>query len=276
MSKTLRGFAKYHVIRSYTTVVDPSKVYSERSTLLFIKSNPREHEVSLDILNMPGLETLDGITGDYSLLAHFRNLPSVGFEDFLDDIDAVIAKTSEGKYKMVQVLTTYKAQGHPMKKADIDDKPLSARDLELLSVITRQRPTIDYPFPLSQEQIGKRMKESMTQSAVSKAMQRLEMRGVIVGYSADIDYTIIGLPLKFFLQIRVKPGTVAETAQRMVTMNEVWDLHRTSEDYSLFSTIRISNVESYNHFVRALYDDKNIIDTQTQLSMEEWALDSIM
>ena len=276
VSKTLRGFAKYQVIRSYTTVVDPSKVYSERSTLLFIKSNPREHEVSLDLLSIPGLESLDGITGDYSLLAHFRNLPSVGFEDFLDTIDGVIAKTSEGKYKMVQVLTTYKAQRHPMRSHAQDDKPLSARDLELLSVISRQIPSVDYPFPLSQEQIGKKMKPPMTQSAVSKAMQRLEIRGVIVGYSADIDYTIIGLPLKFFLQLRVKPGTVAETAQRMIEMNEVWDLHRTSEDFSLFSTIRTSNVESYNQFVRSLYDDENIIDTQTQLSMEEWVLDAII
>jgi hypothetical protein len=62
----------------------------------------------------------------------------------------------------------------------------------------------------------------------------------------------------------------------MIEMNEVWDLHRTSEDFSLFSTIRISSVESYNHFVRTLYDDENILDTQTQLSMEEWVLDSIM
>ncbi len=276
VSKTIRGFAKYGVIRSYITVVDPAKVSSERSTLLFIKSNPREHEVSLDLLQMPGLESLDGITGDYSLLAHFRNLPSVGFEDFLDTIDNVIAKTSEGKYKMAQVLTTYKSHSIKMKKTETDDKPLSKRDLELLSVISKQHPSVDHPLPLSQEEIGNEMKSRVSQSAVSKAMQRLEIRGVIAGYSAAIDYTLIGLPLKFFLQIRVKPGTVAETAHRIAEMNEVWDLSRTSEDFSLFTTVRAPNVDSYNHFVRSLYEDENILDTQTHLSMEEWFIDQIM
>jgi Lrp/AsnC family leucine-responsive transcriptional regulator len=267
---------KYGVINTYLTVFDPSRISSERSTLLFIKSNPREHQVSLDLLEMSGLESLDGITGDYSLLAHFRNLPSIDFETFLDRIDSTIAKTSEGKYKMAQVLTTYKSHGLPMKKVKRDSKPLSKRDHELLSVISRQRPHEDHPYPLSQEEIGKKMNPPMTQSAVSKAMQRLEMRGAIVGYAAIVNYSLIGLPLKFFLQIRIKPGTISETAQQLARRNEVWDLHRTSEDFSLFTTVRTSDVDSYNQFVRELYDNENVIDTQTQLSMEEWFLDRVM
>jgi DNA-binding Lrp family transcriptional regulator len=276
VSKTIRGFVKYGVIHSYLTVIDSSRISSERGSLLFIKSNPREHQVSFDLLEMPGLESLDGITGDYSLLASFRNFPSINFETFLDQIDRTIAKTNEGKYKMVQVLSTYKAQEHPMKAVQSDDKPLSKRDFELLSLISKRRPSEEQPFPLSQEQIGKMMNPPMTQSAVSKAMQRLEMRGAIVGYSAVVDYSLIGLSLKFFLQIRVRPGTISETAQSLIKKDEVWDLHRTSEDFSLFATVRTSDVDSYNHFLRGLYDDENILDTQTHLSMETWSLDRIL
>ena len=276
VSKTIHGFVKYGVIHSYLTVIDPSRISSERGSLLFIKSNPREHQVSFDLLEMPGLESLDGISGDYSLLANFRNFPSINFETFLDQIDSTIAKTNEGKYKMVQVLSTYKAQGFPMKEVKRDDKPLSKRDFELLSVISAHRPYEEQPFPLTQEQIGKRMSPRMTQSAVSKAMQRLEMRGAIVGYSAVIDYSLIELPLKFFLQIRVKPGTISETAHSLIKKSEVWDLLRTSEDFSLFATVRTSDVDSYNQFLRGLYDDENILDTNTHLSMEEWSLDRVM
>ena len=101
-------------------------------------------------------------------------------------------------------------------------------------------------------------------------MQRLEERDAIVGYTVDIDFSQYGLPVKFFLQVRSKPGTVAETAHAMGGKDEVWDLHRTSEDYSLFATVRTSDINGYNQFLRELYLDENILDTQSQLTLEEW------
>ncbi|MHA1936555.1 MAG: Lrp/AsnC ligand binding domain-containing protein [Candidatus Thorarchaeota archaeon] len=53
-------------------------------------------------------------------------------------------------------------------------------------------------------------------------------------------------------------------------MDEIWDLHRTSEDYSLFATVRTKDIDGYNQFLRKLYLDENILDTQSQLTLEEW------
>lgn len=139
-----------------------------------------------------------------------------------------------------------------------------------MSTIYRQAPNEENPFPLSQSDIGKLMESRLSQPAVSKTMKRLENRGAILGYSVDIKFANIGLPIKFFLQIKPTLGSIAQTARKISMMNEVWDLHRTSEDYSLFATVRTSSVEAYNRFLRRLYENGDVLDTQSQISLEEW------
>ena len=174
------------------------------------------------------------------------------------------------KYQLVQVLTTYKTHGFTLDSKPVQHKLVSSKDWDLMRTIYRQAPSEDSPFPLSQSEIGDRMEPCLSQPAVSKATRRLEDRGAIVGYSADIRFSDIGLPIKFFLQIKPTPGTIAHTAQTISKMIEVWDLHRTSEDYSLFATVRTDSVDGYNQFLRRLYMNEDILDTQSQISLEEW------
>ena len=139
-----------------------------------------------------------------------------------------------------------------------------------MRTIYRQAPSEDNPFPLSQEGIGQKMNPCLSQPTVSKAMRKLEGRRAIVGYSVDVRFSNLGLPIKFFLQIKPKAGMITQTARMISTMEEVWDLHRTSEDFSLFATVRTNSVEGYNKFLRHLYSNENVLDTQSQISLEEW------
>jgi len=270
VTRTVKSLIHRKVIRAYVTVLNPAQVYSERNTILLIKTNPRELMVSQALLDMSELEFLDGISGEHSLLGLFRFRGSGAFEDFLDAVDNAVARSGAGKYQLVQVLTTYKTHGFSMEKRPSRQQSLSVRDWALMSAIYRQFPTTKHPFPLSQEAIGKRIIPSLSQPAVSKAMKRLEDRRAIVGYTADIDFGQYGLPVKFFLEIKARPGTIAETAQHISNTAEVWDLHRTSEDYSLFATVRTKTVGHYNQVLRNLYNNENVLDTRSQISLEEW------
>jgi DNA-binding Lrp family transcriptional regulator len=270
IARIIKKLVRNRVILAYVTVFNPAQVYAERNTILLLKTNPRELDVSTGLLDMPELESLDGISGDHSLLGLFRFRGSGSFVQFLDNVDHVVAKAKADKYQLVQVLTTYKTHGYILNSQPVQPKLVSSKDWDLLRIIYRQAPTKDNPFPLSQSEIGDRMKPCLSQPAVSKAIRRLEDREAIVGYSADIKFTDIGLPIKFFLQIKPTPGTIAQTAQKVSMMSEVWDLHRTSEDYSLFATVRTDSVEGYNQFLRRLYMNEDILDTQSQISLEEW------
>jgi DNA-binding Lrp family transcriptional regulator len=270
VARTIKRLVRNKIIRAYITVLDPVQVYAERSTILFIKTNPRELGVSQALLNMSELESLDGISGEYSLLGFFRFEGSSAFEDYLNSIDQAIAKSGAQTYNLVQVLSTYKTHGFTLEKSLTRGQLVSEKEWELMKVIHRQAPTEENPFPISQGEIGKRMSPPLSQPTVSKAMQRFQEQSTIIGYSVDIHFKHIELPIKFFLQIKVKAGTITTTASRISKMIEIWDLHRTSEEYSLFATVRTQNIEHYNSFMRQLYKDDNILDTHSEISLEEW------
>lgn len=270
IARTIRKLIRERNLLAYVTVFDPAQVYAERNTMLLIKTNPRELDVSQGLLEMAELETLDGISGEHSLLGLFRFRGSGTFEQFLDEVDQVVAKSKADKYQLVQVLTTYKTHGFTLEGAPPRPQLVSAKDWELMRTIYRQAPTDDNPFPLSQNGIGQKMEPCLSQPAVSKAMRRLEERRAIVGYSVDVRFSNLDLPIKFFIQIKPKAGTITQTARTISTMEEVWDLHRTSEDFSLFATVRTDSVDGYNRFLRQLYANENVLDTQSQISLEEW------
>lgn len=270
VARTIKGLVKNGVIRSYTTIIDPAQVLGSRSTALFMKSNPREQDVSAKIMEMNELESLDGITGEFSLLGFFRLDGQNDFEDLLDRVDRVVASTGSGKYDLVQLLTTYKKNRFKISSMHTPESYLSKKQLELLRTMYVQKPTPENPYPLTQEMIGALMDPPLSQPAVSKAIEKLVLKRAIIGYSTDIDLALIGLPVKFFVRIKVTPGTASDIAQKMVEMNEVWDLYRTSEDYSLLATIRTDSVRSCNQMLRKLYEHESVIDTKSYISLEEW------
>ena len=270
VARTIKRLVRQKIIRAYTTILDPAQVYAERSTILFLKTNPRELGVSQALLDMSELESLDGISGEYSLLGFFRFEGSSAFDEYLNAIDQTIAKSGAQTYNFVQVLSTYKIHGFALNRPVTRGQIISETEWQLMKILHRQSPTEEYPFPLPQGKIGMRMSPPLSQPAVSKAMQRLQQQEAIVGYSVDIHFKHIGLPIKFFLQIKVKPGMIAKTASSISKISEVWDLHRTSEEYSLLATVRTQDIEHYNNFMRHLYKDKNILDTHSQISIEEW------
>lgn len=270
VSRTIKKLARDGVIRSYTTIVDPAKVKTERDTILFMKSNPRERDVSKNVLKMEELESLDGVAGDVSLIGFFKSDSQGSFEDLLDRVDRVVASSGTGKYNLVQILTTYKKHGFKIIPSESTDVLLSSKELEILRIMRRRKPTSDRPYPLTQEAIGKLMNPPMRQPAVSKALEKLLIKRAIVGYSIDVDFCIIGLSVKFFVRIKVSPGTASKTAQKLSELNEVWDLYRTSEDYALFAIIRTDSIASFNRFLRKLYEDENVVDTQSYISLEDW------
>jgi len=270
VSRTIKGLVKSGVIRGYTTIVNPSLVQGARGTILFMKSNPRESNISQKLMEMEELESLDGVSGDHSLLGFFRYNSQGIFEDLLDRVDRVVASSGTGKYHLVQLLTAYKKDRFRVITLETPQAPLSEKELELIRILYRQKATIENPFPMTQEKIGTLMNPQLSQPAVSKAIDKLLLKRVIVGYSIDLDFSLINLPVKFYIRIKVAPGTVSDIAMKLVENDDVWDLFRTSENYRLLAMVRTDSIGSFNQFLRQLYEDSNVLDTLSYISLEEW------
>lgn len=270
VSHAIKELVKKGIIKSYTTILNPSLVQTMRIIILFMKSNPREQDVSTKLIEMEELESLDGIAGDFSLVGLFRYDSQGVFENLLDRVDRVVASSIAGKFNLVQVLTTYKKNRFKILSSETPQSPLSRKELDLIKIIYRYQPIDEDPFPLTQEKIGKMMDPELSQPAVSKTIDRLTLNRAIVGHSIDIDYSLIGLPIKFFVRIKVSPGTASGILKELLENDQVWDLYRTSEDYSLLATVRTNSVGNYNQFLRTLYENSNVLDTESYISLEEW------
>jgi len=91
---------------------------------------------------------------------------------------------------------------------------------------------------LTMAELGRRV--GLSAPAVTERLQRLEQRGVIRGYHADVDPRALGLSLGAVVRIRPAPGQLQNVAEAAVATPEVVECHRiTGEDcYIMRANVR--------------------------------------
>jgi len=71
----------------------------------------------------------------------------------------------------------------------------------------------------------------LSSPSVADRLRRLEERGVVKGYSVDVDPAALGLPLAAWLRIRPVPGNLHKVAALLDEMTEIVECDRiTGED----------------------------------------------
>jgi Lrp/AsnC family transcriptional regulator, leucine-responsive regulatory protein len=87
-------------------------------------------------------------------------------------------------------------------------------------------------------ELGRRV--GLSAPAVTERLQRLEQRGVIRGYHADVDPRALGLSLGAVIRIRPAPGQLQSVAEAAVATPEVVECTRiTGEDcYIMRANVR--------------------------------------
>ena len=96
-------------------------------------------------------------------------------------------------------------------------------------------------------------KVNLSPSPCLRRVKILEEKGIISGYTADIDQKAYGLPLTVFARIRLERHdikTVENFEKHILNCEEVLECHLMSgsSDYQL--KIITSDLDSYEHFVR--------------------------
>ncbi|MBV9098670.1 MAG: Lrp/AsnC family transcriptional regulator [Frankiaceae bacterium] len=79
-------------------------------------------------------------------------------------------------------------------------------------------------------------------SAVHQRVRRLEKRGVIRGYSADIDADEIGLPLTAFVSIKpIDPAAPDDAPDRLAHLEAIEACHSVAGDESYILKVRVAD-----------------------------------
>ncbi|MBS7251692.1 MAG: Lrp/AsnC family transcriptional regulator [Candidatus Freyarchaeota archaeon] len=264
IAKVISRLFERKILRGYTVVLNPLKILFDRSIFLFVKTNPHEYDIVEGLLGLPNVQSMDGISGEYSLLGVYRFRSPLEFSSFLSGLDRLMVVSRFKKYRLVEILTTFKESGFIVPDPKTDYYPVSDFDWKLLSILRHQV----NPMPYSQSDLAKRL--GVSQPVVSRRISKLRSEDVIIGYTAKVDFSAIGLNAKFYLEISVDPRAYLSVAEKLCEFDEVRSIYRTGEEYGLMAVVRTRDVKHYNQFLLKIFEIEDIIDTHSSVVFQEW------
>jgi Lrp/AsnC family leucine-responsive transcriptional regulator len=81
----------------------------------------------------------------------------------------------------------------------------------------------------------------LSTSAVHQRVKRLEQRGMIKGYGAQVDYDQVGLPLTAFISIRpIDPSQPDDSPERLRSITEIESCWSVAGDESYILKVRVA------------------------------------
>jgi DNA-binding Lrp family transcriptional regulator len=112
---------------------------------------------------------------------------------------------------------------------------------------------------------------SLSPSAVTRRVERLERDKVISGYTAVIDHAKAGRPLQAFMEVRFS-GTadLKEIRATASTLPEVLAVFATAGDPDALIWIRVPDVERLGQVIEQLRRSRRVTGTKTLIVVDTW------
>ncbi len=99
---------------------------------------------------------------------------------------------------------------------------------------------------LSYHELGRRV--GLSAPAAAERVHRLEDRGVITGYSAQIDRAKVGLPLLAFIQLHCEHGKCLLKTSSAEEFPEIVEIHKLSGAHCTLLKVAVSSMEHLEAF----------------------------
>ena len=272
IKQKINDLRKEKIIKNITININPHISPEKlKFILLEIKTNPTEPKLVNNLLKIQQLRMLDGIFGEFSLIALLIFKSSDEYFQVLKKIDNVMANSYFKKYQIIETIKIYKTNGIKVIDKPIEkDFDLDKIDYKILQILQDDQGI----KPISTYKIKDLLKEyyniEISQSTVHNRIKNLEQKGVILNYSINFNPRKIGFNGKFILRIKPKnPSKYDFLAEELAKKEEITDLFRIGEQYGLFAIVRVKKIEDYSIFIRDFYSSEEIEDTYTNFILDE-------
>jgi len=268
------------IIKNFTININPNiQPNNLKFVMVEIKTNPKEPKLVEKLLKLPQLRMLDGIFGEFSLIALFIFKSSDEYYQILNEIDKIMAQSYFKKYQIIETIKVFKTNGIKLENSRVNSQ-IDLDDVDdLILKILREEQVIK---PISTYEIKhlvnenyrdivlKQYKEGISQPTVHNKIKKLERNGVILNYTINFNPRKLGFKGKYI--VRIKPKDLSKydiLARKLEDKKEITDLFRIGEQYGLFAIIRVKEIEDYGNFIRELYETEEIEDTYTNFVLDE-------
>ncbi|MFO8018502.1 MAG: Lrp/AsnC family transcriptional regulator [Promethearchaeia archaeon] len=234
-----------------------------------IKTNPNEPKLMDSLQNIPQLTVLDGLLGEYSLLAIFAFKDVFQFKETLKIVDKIMGKSYFKKYRIIEPINIYKINGIRLSPNTIEPKDeLDDIDFLLLKILkSQQEKKLLSTYDLK-DILAKEYQIKISQSTIYNRIKNLEQNDVILNYCINFCPSKVGFKGKYSLQIKPKdPGEYNVLAIKLEQNKNITDLFRIGD--GLFAIVRIKKIKDYNSFLGKLYKTYHIEDTFSTFILNE-------
>ncbi len=120
---------------------------------------------------------------------------------------------------------------------------------------------------LSQEQIAREV--HLSRPAVHERMRRLEERGVILGYTARVDWAALGLPFSAFVSVKIEGRKYAEVEASILDLAhgdaEVEESHTLVGEWCLLVKVRASSSPALQRVLDRIREVPGVKTTRTTI-----------
>jgi len=258
-----------NIIKNFTINIHPNIQPNLKYVILEIKTNPKEPELVKELLKIKQLRLLDGIFGEFSLIALFIFRNSEEFNRILNQIDQIMSNSYFKKYQIIETIKIYKTHGVELSNIELKNYQLDINDHLILEVLQEEQgPKLISTYDIS-KLLKKKSRVIISQSTIYNKIKTMEKNGVILNYNINFSPRKIGYKGKYIVRIKPKnPSEYDELALRLEKKSSITDLFRIGEQYGLFAIIRVKEIEDYGNFIKELYFDE-IEDTFTNFILDE-------
>jgi Lrp/AsnC family transcriptional regulator, leucine-responsive regulatory protein len=105
--------------------------------------------------------------------------------------------------------------------------------------------------------LGRR--SGLSTSAVHQRVKRLEQRGVIAGYRADVDMREVGLPLTAFISIRpIDPSQPDDSPDRLAEIAEIESCYSVAGEESYILKVRVAEPSDLEQLLARIRASANV------------------
>jgi Lrp/AsnC family leucine-responsive transcriptional regulator len=103
---------------------------------------------------------------------------------------------------------------------------------------------------MSFAELGRKLR--LSPPSVAERMKRLEERGVIRAYRAEIDLTSLGRPLHVYLRVTVQPGDYARFRKKIENLDAIFECHHVTGTESFVLRGAVESVPRLEELIQQL------------------------
>jgi len=270
LQNRMMNLRERQIISNFTITINPNISPNLKYVFMEIKTNPQEPFLVKELCEIPQLVMLDGILGEFSLIAMFifKNLRD--FNKSLSKIDSVMADSYFKKYQFIETIKIYKINSFRLNEIKHDLKDLDENDFLILKILREKQQS----KLLSTYEIKEILQEvyniTISQSTIHKRIKDMEKDGVILNYTIKFNPKLIGYKGKFYVRIKPKnPARYDMIAEKIERNKYITDLFRIGEQFGLLAIVRVKEIDDYRTFIKNLYETEEIEDTFTNFALDE-------